>query len=92
MLNLIFGRSKSGKTTYIDNKVAELAKAGENRILVIVPDQVTFETEKAYLNLLGPKLSQNVLVLGFSRMCDYVFETTGYIRKHLQMTRPKRCL
>ncbi len=81
MLNLIFGRSKSGKTTYIDNKVAELAKAQDNRILVIVPDQATFETEKAYLDLLGPKLSQNVLVLGFSRMCDYVFEVTGYIRK-----------
>ncbi len=81
MLNLIFGRSKSGKTTYIDQKVCELAKSGENRILVIVPDQVTFETEKAYLSLLGAKLSQNVLVLGFSRMCDYVFETTGAIRK-----------
>lgn len=81
MLNLIFGRSKSGKTTYIDNKVCELAKSGETKILVIVPDQVTFETEKAYLGLLGAKLSRNVLVLGFSRMCDYVFETTGAIRK-----------
>lgn len=81
MLNLIFGRSKSGKTTYLNQKVVELAKNGENRILVIVPDQVTFETEKAYLSLLGAKLSQNVLVLGFSRMCDYVFETTGAIRK-----------
>lgn len=81
MLNLIFGRSKSGKTTYIDTKVCDLAKSGESRILVIVPDQVTFETEKAYLTLLGAKLSQNVLVLGFSRMCDYVFEVTGAIRK-----------
>ena len=81
MLNLIFGRSKSGKTTYVNQKVVELAKKGENRILVIVPDQVTFETEKSYLSLLGAKLSQNVLVLGFSRMCDYVFETTGAIRK-----------
>lgn len=81
MLNLIFGRSKSGKTTYIDQKVCELAKSGDNKILVIVPDQVTFETEKAYLSLLGARLSQKVLVLGFSRMCDYVFETTGAIRK-----------
>lgn len=81
MLNLIFGRSKSGKTTYIDEKVCALAKGGENRILVIVPDQVTFETEKAYLTLLGAKLSQNVLVLGFSRMCDYVYGVTGEIRK-----------
>lgn len=81
MLNLIFGRSKSGKTTYIDEQVCRLAKSGENKILVIVPDQVTFETEKAFLTLLGPKLSRNVLVLGFSRMCDYVFEVVGEVRK-----------
>lgn len=81
MLKLIYGRSKSGKTTYINKKVCDLATAGENRILVIVPDQITFETERAYLSLLGAKLSQNVLVLGFSRLCDYVFETTGAIRK-----------
>ncbi len=81
MLNLVFGRSKSGKTTFIDTKVCDLARNGENRILVIVPDQVTFETEKAFLDLLGARLSQNVLVLGFSRMCDYVFEATGALRK-----------
>lgn len=81
MLNLIYGRSKSGKTAYTDKLVCELAQKGENRILVIVPDQTTFETEKAYLKLLGPKLAQNVLVLGFSRMCDYVFTATGAIRK-----------
>lgn len=81
MLNLIFGRSKSGKTTYIDQMVCNLARSGNEKILVIVPDQVTFETEKAYLKLLSAKLSQSVLVLGFSRMCDYVFEVTGEIRK-----------
>ncbi len=46
-----------------------------------MPDQITFETEKSYLKLLGPKLAQKVLVLGFSRMCDYVFEFTGAVRK-----------
>ena len=81
MLRFIFGRSKSGKTTYVDNKVCDLINEGEERILVIVPDQVTFETEKAYLNLLGPKLSTKVMVLGFSRLCDYVFEFTGAVRK-----------
>lgn len=81
MLNLVFGRSKSGKTTYIDNKVCELVRNGKNKILVIVPDQTTFEAEKAYLGLLGAKLSQNVLVLGFSRMCDYVADCIGAIRK-----------
>lgn len=80
MLNLIFGRSKSGKTTFVDNKVKELVENGESKILVIVPDQITFETEKSYLTLLGPKFSQNVLVLGFSRMCDYVYEKSGVIR------------
>lgn len=81
MLNMIFGRSKSGKTTYINQKVCDMVRSGEEKILLIVPNQVTFETEKTYLNLLGPKLFKNVLVLGFKRMCDYVFEATGAIRK-----------
>ena len=42
-----------------------------------MPDQITFEYETAFLDLLGPALSQRILVLGFSRMCDYVFEKTG---------------
>ena len=79
MFRLVLGRSKSGKTEYVRNYLSALASEGENKLLMIVPDQQTFDTEKAFLELLGPKNAVNVKVLGFSRLCDYVFEETGYV-------------
>ena len=77
MLNFILGRSGTGKSEYLKNWFAALAKAGEKKLLFIVPDQKSFETEAMFLSLLGPALSGNILVLGFSRLCDYVFEHTA---------------
>ncbi len=79
MLKLILGRSKSGKTEYVRNLLSALALNGERNLLMLVPDQQTFDTEKAFLEILGPKNALNVKVLGFSRLCDYIFEETGYV-------------
>lgn len=78
MLHFVLGRSGYGKSEYLRRRFAELASAGEDKLLFLVPDQITFETEAAFLNLLGPALSRRVLVLGFSRLCDYVFERSGH--------------
>jgi ATP-dependent helicase/nuclease subunit B len=78
MLRLVIGRSGFGKSEYLKRLFAEKAQAGEEKLLFIVPDQITFETEAAFLGMLGPAKSRNILVLGFSRMCDYVFELTGH--------------
>lgn len=74
MLRILTGRSGTGKTTYLQNYFAQLAKNGNSKLLFIVPDQMSFDTEKVFLELLGPKLCRNVLVVGFSRLCDYVEE------------------
>ena len=76
MLRFILGKSGTGKTTYIYNTISELTKSGNNKILMLVPDMSTFETEKAFLNLLGARLSKNIKVFGFSRLCRFVFEKT----------------
>lgn len=78
MLRIVTGGSKSGKTEYLRNYLSALALSGEKKLLMLVPDQQTFDTEKAFLELLGPETAMNVTVLGFSRLCDYVFEKTGY--------------
>lgn len=79
MFRLVTGISKSGKTEYIRNYLSALAQSGETKLLMIVPDQQSFDTEKAFLHILGPILSRKVKVLGFSRLCDFIFEQTGYV-------------
>ncbi|MCD8026818.1 MAG: PD-(D/E)XK nuclease family protein, partial [Clostridiales bacterium] len=79
MIKFILGKSGTGKTEWINNKIRELISKGENKIIMIVPDQSTFETEKAFLNFLGAKQSKNVLSVGFSTLCRYVFEQTENI-------------
>ena len=77
MLRFVLGRSGYGKSEYLRRYFARLAKDGEEKLLFLVPDQISFETEARFLDLLGPALSRNILVLGFSRLCDYVFDMTG---------------
>lgn len=82
MLNFILGKSRTGKTSYVINLLAKLSENGNKKIMIIVPDQVSFDTEKSFLKLLGPKLCRNVQVFGFSRLCDYVFSKTGNFRNN----------
>lgn len=77
MLRFVLGRSGFGKTEYLRRLFADLARSGEEKLLFIVPDQISFETESAFLELLGPSVSRRILVLGFSRLSDFVFEQTG---------------
>lgn len=76
MLQFILGKSGTGKTTCIYEKISELVKNGNDKIIMLVPDMSTFETEKALLNLLGAHLSKNIKVFGFTRICRYVFDKT----------------
>ena len=76
MLRFILGTGGSGKTAFIYDRVKELAFGGEDEILMLVPDQSSFETEKAVLELLGARLSKKVEVFGFDGMCRHVFQLT----------------
>lgn len=76
MLRLILGRGGTGKTAYIYNKITELIKNGEEQVLMLVPDQSTFEAEKAFLDILGAKQCKHVEVFGFDGMCRHIFQKT----------------
>ena len=76
MIRFVLGRSGTGKTAYLYDKLSQQAREGDNRLIMLVPDQSTFETEKDFLEILGPKLSKNVSVFGFARFCQYVLEQT----------------
>ncbi len=83
MLRLILGAGGTGKTAAIYNRIQELVSQGENRILMLVPDQSTFEAEKSLLDLLGAAKSKSVEVFGFEGMCRNVFQKTRTVLQNV---------
>lgn len=78
MLKFILGRPSSGKTFEILKKIRELAEDGRECVL-IVPEQFSFESERAVLHALGDKATERVTVAGFTRLCDIVGRLAGGI-------------
>ncbi len=76
MLQFIFGLPKAGKTTHIIDRVKALSEVGKKSV-IIVPEQASFETEKAVFKAIGDTFSQNVEILSFSRLYDEVCRKTG---------------
>lgn len=81
MLQLILGRAGSGKTTEIRNRIADHTKNGESCIL-LVPEQFSFESERALYFLLGAEQNQRVEVLSFTRLCHTLFHQYGIPRRN----------
>ena len=77
MLQLIFGRSGSGKTYAVRAALKSLAESGAERLMLIVPEQASFENERAMLRLLGEKNARRVAVTSFSRLTDAVQRRYG---------------
>lgn len=71
MLIPILGRAGSGKTTWILDKVEQTAKQG-GRVLLIVPEQFSFEMEKAVYAHCEGKLAMQVEVYSFTRLCHHI--------------------
>ncbi len=77
MINLIEGRSGSGKTFLLQKKCGELAKNGDGKLIYLIPEQSSFECETAFLRLLGAKDARRVNVLSFTRMYYFLMRETG---------------
>lgn len=73
------GRSGSGKTIYVRKILQNLLKKGEKKIIYLVPEQSSFETERSLLNLLGERDFKFINVLTFERMGDFIFREAGGI-------------
>ena len=73
-LTVWIGRSGSGKSTRLYDRLIAHAQKGE-RATLIVAEQYTFEAEKALCNRLGGLLG--VQVLSFSRLCERVLQERG---------------
>ncbi len=76
MLNFITGVKGSGKTSLAHKITGEAVSAGKS-VMLIVPRQFSFETDRSILSLLGPRLASETEVYSFSRLCDEVVKNHG---------------
>lgn len=76
MLQVIYGGSASGKTHTVMQKIKADAENGKSAVL-LVPEQFSFESERAVLNMLGDKLSKNVEVISFTSLADNIALQVG---------------
>ncbi len=83
MIRFVLGKSGSGKTEYLYNTLTKLARGEDSRLIMLIPDQSSFETEKEFLDRLGAKKCKNVMVFGFSRFCRYVFDAVNFEQKNV---------
>ncbi len=77
---LLYGAPKSGKTTYIVDKVKQIiAEHSGEYVLVIVPDQFKLETEKLFAEVLGGALLF-VKITSFSKLAERLLNESGMER------------
>ena len=76
MLQFLLGTSGSGKTTLLRKRAAQAVADGRDAIF-LVPEQFSFETEKALYESLGAQAALHVEVLSFTRLCNRIFREYG---------------
>lgn len=77
-IKFVTGTAGSGKTYYARHKAVELALAGK-RAAILVPEQFSFETERAMLELLEPKYADRVEVFSFTKLAAKIARQVGGI-------------
>lgn len=76
MLHLILGRSGSGKTRFAVETAGSEAQKGK-KVVIIVPEQFTFETERTLVQKFGPQSCLNIEALSFSRLSHRIMSECG---------------
>ena len=76
MLKLITGAVNSTKSEKMTEEVREALKNGED-IILIVPDQFSFEYDKELYNEVGAKAFNSMEVIAFNRLCEKIIKLSG---------------
>ncbi len=77
MLTLILGRGKTGKTTRLLREVLDCPAMGMAQRILLVPEQLSHETERAVSAMGGDGISYVSEVLSFTRMASRVSSIYG---------------
>ena len=73
MLEFVLGRAGTGKTTLLREKAA----LSREQVILLVPEQYTFETERALLEKYGTETANHVKVYSFTRLAEAAFLRYG---------------
>lgn len=79
MLQFVIGPAASGKTTQIHKMIKNDVNCNESDIILLVPEQNTFETERAMLEMFGGGFMSKVTVLSFTGICEKAGQLYGGI-------------
>lgn len=80
-LNLIYGRSGSGKSEYLHKDIA--SKIGTRKIFLIVPEQCNLSAEKKLFEISKKESLIDVEILTLSRMAYRVSQEVGDAKNHI---------
>ena len=78
-IRFIFGRAGSGKSKFCLEQIRKNIEKydSDNKLILIVPEQYTFDTERKFLDIVTEKGFLRGEVLSFKRMAKRVFEECG---------------
>ncbi|MDU1855994.1 MAG: helicase-exonuclease AddAB subunit AddB, partial [Clostridium baratii] len=77
-IRFIYGRAGSGKSRFcLDQIRKKIENNKNNKLVLIVPEQYTFQTENKLLDIVGEKALLRTEILSFKTMCSRVFEECG---------------
>ncbi|EHK2328929.1 helicase-exonuclease AddAB subunit AddB [Clostridium perfringens] len=81
-LKIIYGRAGTGKSTFCINQIKKkINNSPINKLILLVPEQFTFQTENKVLNAIGERYVLNAEVLSFKRLAHNVFNECGGITR-----------
>lgn len=91
-LRFIYGRAGSGKTEFCLREIkSRIEEGGTHPLMLLVPEDYSFQAEKKLLKCVGDKGLMRAQVLSFKRMAYRVFsEVGGLTRQH--MNTAGRCM
>lgn len=77
-LKIIYGRAGTGKSTFCINQIKKkINNSPTNKLILLVPEQFTFQTENKVLSAIGERYVLNAEVLSFKRLAHNVFNECG---------------
>lgn len=79
-LRFIYGRAGSGKSYYCFKDIKKaIEKEENNKLILLVPEQFSFQSEKNLLHYIGEHAISRAEVISFKRMAYKVFNEVGGI-------------